>query len=552
MARPLAPAAAILIAGVVILWGLGAPPLMQPDEGRNAEVAREMAAAGTWVVPTLEGHPYLDKPAAYFVAVALSLLAFGDNAFAARLPSALCGLGVLAMLYAFARRYHDRSTASLVVVVVATTPLVIAFSRIVIMDMALALCTTAAILAPFVAESGVAPDRRWHVVGAAAAGCGTLVKGPVGFLVPALVLTAFFWWDGRPGALRRVFSLANVAIVVALVAPWFLALAHAHPEFVRYGVVEETFNRFFTPAFHRGQPFWFFGPLFLATLMPWTLLAVPMALLAWRERARLVPADRLLIAWTVVVVVFFSLSRTKQPGYILSGVIAAAALVGRGLGLAWRSPSGVAGVTAARVALTLGALAVVGAAALYVVPNARAWLMIVRPQLLVAFMVMAALGVVAFRTRRVVHVVASFVVLQLTLVTVALDGPVLYARMRSVASLAERLADVPRATEIAVFENYPAGLSFYLGRTLTVMGKDAYPLRSNFITYWLRRQSDPPPTVVAADAREAWLGSRRTDVVIVAPSSQRETLASWLGGRAELHQVDPGWWAAFVTRPGEP
>src|SRR5580765_5899016 len=146
---------AFLVAGTVLFAGLGAVPLMQPDEGRNAEVAREMAVSGSWLVPTLEGHPYLDKPAAYFAAVALSLRTLGTNEWGARLPSALCGLAILACLYAFARRSYDDVTAALVVLVVGTMPLFIAFSRIVIMDIALALCTSVAILAAFVAESGI-------------------------------------------------------------------------------------------------------------------------------------------------------------------------------------------------------------------------------------------------------------------------------------------------------------------------------------------------------------------------------------------------------------
>jgi 4-amino-4-deoxy-L-arabinose transferase-like glycosyltransferase len=130
---------AFLVAGTVLFAGLGAVPLMQPDEGRNAEVAREMAVNGSWLVPTLEGHPYLDKPAAYFAAVALSLKALGTNEWGARLPSALCGLAILACLYGFARRFYDGVTAAPVVLAVGTMPLFIAFSRIVIMDIALAL-----------------------------------------------------------------------------------------------------------------------------------------------------------------------------------------------------------------------------------------------------------------------------------------------------------------------------------------------------------------------------------------------------------------------------
>jgi len=152
--------AALLVAAVMLFWGLGSVPLMQPDEGRNAEVAREMAVSGSWLVPTLEGHAYLDKPAAYFATVAASLELFGVNEWGARVPSALFGLAILALVYAFAARAYDRATAAFAVIVVATSPMVFAFSRIVIMDIALGACTLLRLLFEV---SLVGPDHHDHV-----------------------------------------------------------------------------------------------------------------------------------------------------------------------------------------------------------------------------------------------------------------------------------------------------------------------------------------------------------------------------------------------------
>jgi dolichyl-phosphate-mannose-protein mannosyltransferase len=555
--------AAFLVAAVMLFSGLGSIPLMQPDEGRNAEVGREMAVSGSWLVPTLEGHPYLDKPAAYFAAVALSIRMFGAHEWAARLPSVACGLAILTLLYLFARRQYDSATAAFCVIVVATSPMALAFSRIVIMDNALALCTTAAILAAFVAEDGETPDRRWHAVGAAAAGLGTLVKGPVGALVPAAVLVVFFWADGRPRALRRVFAPVNVLIVLGVVLPWFGALVRVHPEFARYGLVEETLNRFFTPAFNRGQPFWYYGPAFLAAIFPWTVIFVPMAFTAWSARARLTRADRLFIAWTIVVVVFFSMSRTKQLGYILPGVIAAAVCVGRGVGYAWRNREGRAARLLTRGALFLAAVALALAAAVDVAVSrgasdagrlaaieaeARvrwsAW-----PALMILLLVMAALGILAYARRHAGLAVAAFALFPLLLVTVGLPAVEDYANTRSAKALAGSLSSIPDGTEIACLDDYPAGLSFYLGRTLTIISEDASPLRSNFIDYWLRLVPVRPPTLVARSGRDAWLDSRQAPAFIVAPDRWRADLESWVGSRVPVRAVAPGWWGAPAPRP---
>lgn len=545
---------AFFVAGTVLFAGLGSVPLMQPDEGRNAEVAREMAASGSWLVPTLEGHPYLDKPAAYFAAVALSLKAFGTNEWGARLPSALCGLAILVCLYAFSRRVYDDTTAAFAVLAVGTMPLFIAFSRIVIMDIALALCTTVAILAAFVAEADAASGRWWHRVSAAAVGAGMLVKGPVGAIVPALVLAAFFWTSGRPRALLRVFSPLNFVIVLGMFLPWFFGLVHAHPEFLRYGLIEESFNRFFTPAFHRGQPFWFFGPVFVATTMPWTIVMAPLAVVAWRARGRLLAADRLFLLWPVVVLLFFSLSRTKQPGYILSGVIAAGVLVARGLGAAWRNATGGAARAVGGGALALAVLMLPAAVALVIVARRglgekRAWLDLVWPQLVCTLLVVALLGLLAWRSRRAGFAAAAFATLQIALFTVAFPGARAYASARSVKALAESLASLAPSTEIAAFESYPAGLSFYLGRTLTLVDDDAAALRSNFVTYWLKRQATPPPAIVSSTARDGWLAARTGDLVVVTPEGERESLETWLGARGQVHRIAAGWSGAFVA-PG--
>jgi hypothetical protein len=559
-------AAAFLVAAVMLFSGLGSLPLMQPDEGRNAEVAREMAVSGSWLVPTLEGLPYLDKPAAYFAAVAVSLRVVGVNEWGARLPSALCGLLILVFVYAFTRRRYDPVTAALAAIVVATSPMVFAFSRIVIMDIMLGLCTVAAVLAAFVAEDGDRPDRRWHAAGAAAAGLGTLVKGPVGFLVPAAVLVVFFWWDGRRAALRRVFSPWNVVIVLGLFVPWFVALVFAHPEFAHYGLIEETLNRFFTPAFNRGQPFWFFGPVMLLAIFPWTLLFVPMAWAVWPARGRLTRADRLFIAWSLVVIVFFSVSRTKQPGYILTGVVAAAVCVGRGLGYAWRHREGQAARLVAGGALALAGVAGVSAAALGVAVArgaagaSRLSSMTARersiwstwPAFLVVLVVIAAFAGLAYARRRAGLAVAAFALFPLAFITVSFPAIEGYARSRSAKPLAEGLASLPPGTEIACLDSYSPGLSFYLGRTVTIISEDATPLRSNFVLYWMRRLPARPATVVAPSARDQWLASRARPAFIVAPDASRSDLESWIGSRAPVTAVTPGWWGANVPYFGTP
>ena len=120
------------------------------------------------------------------------------------------------------------------------------------------------------------------------------------------------------------------------------------------------------------------------------------------------------------------------------------------------------------------------------------------------------------------------------------------ARTRSAKPLAERLASLPGGTEIACLDSYPPGLSFYLGRTLTIIGEDATPLRSNFVLYWMRHAPVRPATLVAPSQRDAWLASRETAAFILAPDNSRAELDEWLGSRFPVRATAAGWWGASV------
>src|SRR5215469_15210442 len=222
---PQTPTAMFLIALAVIWFALffrlGSLPLIQPDEGRNAEVAREMKESGAWLSPSYDGMVYLDKPAFYFKAVALSLAAFGDNETAARLPSALFALALLGIIFAFCRHAYGTRCAVMAVIVIATIPLFVMNARIVIFDMALALFVSAAIFAGFLAEeSDGKPRRNWYLLGALSAGLATLVKGPVGFLIPGMVLLVFNRIEGRRGVWKRFFAPLNLLVFFGITLPW--------------------------------------------------------------------------------------------------------------------------------------------------------------------------------------------------------------------------------------------------------------------------------------------------------------------------------------------
>ena len=152
---------AVVVVLVTLFARLGELPFRDPDEGRNAEVAREMNLSGSWLVPTYDGLAYLDKPAFFFRAVATSFSIFGESETAARLPSAVFATLLLVMLFAFCRReYPEPKTAALAVIITATSPLFFVLARHVIFDMTLAFFVCAAIFCAYLAEGVVGPGAR--------------------------------------------------------------------------------------------------------------------------------------------------------------------------------------------------------------------------------------------------------------------------------------------------------------------------------------------------------------------------------------------------------
>jgi len=188
--RPVLPFLLLLgLAGALFFAGLGSLPLLEPDEGRNAEVAREMLASGDWIAPHYNGLAYLDKPAVFFCMVALSFKVGGLQEWAARAPSALMGLCLLLLAWILTRRMFSNATALRAVVVSATAPLVVVFSRLVIFDMTLAFLITLAMVSFWFAEAAEFQRPGLDILMFFAMGMATITKGPVGFLLPLLSIT---------------------------------------------------------------------------------------------------------------------------------------------------------------------------------------------------------------------------------------------------------------------------------------------------------------------------------------------------------------------------
>ncbi len=294
--------------------------LFEPDEGRYAQIPREMLDAEEWVVPFLQGEPYLDKPPLFYWLVMLAYRVFGVHDWSARLVPALAIHVCVLVTYWFGRRSLGERPAFWGALVLALAPAFVGIGRLLILDGLLALCVSLAALCAWEAIRGTRLRGGWWTLSAVACGLGILTKGPVilFLLVPPLWLQRRLTGPGARISWRAV--LVYMAIVALVALPWYVALCLRLPEFASYFLWEHNVVRFLMPFAHQ-QPVWYYGPVLFVGLLPATLLLVPFMrfLGSGRPEFRQVRGPELsffLLAglWCVA---FFSISDCKLATYIL-------------------------------------------------------------------------------------------------------------------------------------------------------------------------------------------------------------------------------------------
>ncbi len=336
--------------------------LINPDEGRYAEIPREMVASGDWVTPRLNGIKYFEKPALQYWATAAAYTAFGEHHWTARLWPALTGfLGILATGFA-ASRLFGAPAGLIAAAVLAGSVLWNVIGHVNTLDMGVSFFLAAAVFALCLAERDETPARegaRWRDGAWLLLALAVLSKGLIGLVLPAATVVAYILWQRDWGLLARIRPWRGLAILVAVTAPWFVAVSLANPEFARFFFIHEHFERFLTKSHGRYQEVWYFVPILLVGILPW-IAALPGAIAdGWRARpAQRFQPQRFLLVWAVLVFAFFSASSSKLASYILPIFPALAALAGLHLA---GSPR--------RLAWAAGAAIVVAAAALAFVPQ---------------------------------------------------------------------------------------------------------------------------------------------------------------------------------------
>ena len=475
--------------GLALLWflPLDSPHLFDPDEGRYAEIPREMVASGDWVTPRLDAIKYFEKPPLGYWATAVAFTIFGEHAWSVRLWPALSGMFGLLLTFWLGRRLFDQRAALLAVVVQASALLYIGMARVATLDMSLSFSLQIAMsaLALLVAPprpgvaSGVASGvvRGWRAplllgVGVALA---VLSKGLVGILIPGAVALLYMLIHRDWRLPLRAQPWWTLAALLLLAAPWFVLVSARNPEFAHFFFIFQHFQRYLSrEQFGRYQPAWFFLPVLALGFLPWITL-LPQALhRGWRAARGGERASSLLLIWAAFVLLFFSLSQSKLAPYILPMLPALSLLTGRAI--SQLPPRRLAAHLAAVSVMTAAIAALV--LLLWMTPAMASLVARASSASILGFAAAFALlalgcGIGARLGRRgaTLGAAVSAGLGSLLLAQSGLLAADQLPRMRALVELSQHLdAWVTPATRLYCVGVYPQPLPFYLRHTCTLVG----------------------------------------------------------------------------------
>jgi len=310
----------VLLFGVLWFAFLGYRQLITPDEGRYAEIAREMALSHDWVTPRLNGVKYFEKPPLQYWATAVAFRLLGDNEFSARLWPALMGLLSIVAVWLSSRYLWGRPIADYAAMLSASMVWIVANSHFLSLDMGVSAYLSVALCAFLVAQHDQhypRYGRKAMLVCWGSMGLAVLSKGLIGLVLPAAVITLYILWQRDWRLIRRLHWLWGISLLLAITLPWFILVSWRNPEFAAFFFIHEHLQRFALPGHGRLGAWWYFVPILLLGTLPWTSLLLPALYRGWQRSCEHFQPQRLLWLWCTFIFLFFSQSSSKLPSYIL-------------------------------------------------------------------------------------------------------------------------------------------------------------------------------------------------------------------------------------------
>ncbi len=468
-----------LLIAVALIWftNLEYRTLIKPDEGRYAEIPREMVASGDWVTPRLNDLKYFEKPPLQYWATATAYTLFGEHQWTSRLWTGLTGFACILLVWFAGLRLFGREAAGYAALLLSSSLLYVLMGHINTLDMGVTFFLTLGIVGMLLGQSQAdgKKQRNWMLVAWAGLALAVLSKGLMGLVLPGAALFVYCIVQRDFGVLKRMHWLPGLAVFLLIAAPWFVLVMKANPEFFERFFIYEHYTRFTTKEHGRYQPWYYFIPILLAGALPWTVLMLDAMLRTFRDSKlpdRMFNTRRFLLIWAVFIYVFFSVSGSKLPSYLLPMFPALALLMGKRIAgmperaLFWQmSPAILVALLLLGLAVNVDKLAdTPNQAELY--PHYGPWL---AAAALVSLTGLLAGMTLLWRGKKSVAV-ALLAMGGLLSAQIGLSGYETVARERSAKHIAEAIrseikADVPFYSVLT----YEQTLPFYLQRTFILV-----------------------------------------------------------------------------------
>jgi 4-amino-4-deoxy-L-arabinose transferase-like glycosyltransferase len=484
---------------LVWLATLASRPLFNPDEGRYAEIPREMHSGGDWVIPHLNGLDYIEKPPLQYWATAAFYGLLGVSEFSARLYTALTALATIALIGILASRLWGAGAGWRAAAVLAGMFMFVVLGQLMTLDMSLTFWMTGSLMGFLLAQQAASEERRWMLFAWAAAALGVMTKGLVAAAIPAAVLVIYSLWMRDYSPWRKLHARWGLPLFLAITVPWHWLAAQRLPDFLEFFFIHEHVARYLTPIAERQEPWWFFGWVFFAGTVPWTVPALRVLVSGWRSPRGQFSPTLFLWIWVVFICVFFSISDSKLMPYILPAMPALAVLIGVLPLPALKRDLLLTSILTSGAALALGAASF---ALPQLIPTASPgrpyFLLLAKPVREVAVLLLLSglfvwVQKVGDATRAATVLGVGWCLAVLLLVRAA----ALVAPIYSGIDLAAALPAAERTAPLYSVRTYDQSLTFYLQRTVTLVeyrGELEYGLRKapdrevadvdRFLTTW--------------------------------------------------------------------
>ncbi|MEQ1525415.1 MAG: glycosyltransferase family 39 protein [Gallionella sp.] len=468
-----------LIIAVAVIWfsNLEYRILIKPDEGRYAEIPREMVASGDWTTPRLNDIKYFEKPPLQYWATAVAYEVFGEHQWTSRLWAGLTGFFGIFLVWFAGLRLFGREAAAYAAMLLGSSLLYVLIGHVNTLDMGVTFFISLGIFAFLIAqnEGETKSQRNWMLWAWAGMALAVLSKGLMGLILPGTAIFIYCIVQRDFSVLKRMHWLSGLAVFFLISAPWFYFVMKANPEFFDKFFIYEHFTRFTTKQHGRYQPWYYFVPILLSGMLPWTLLMLDTLWRTWRTNvlpAKVFNAARFLLIWSVFIYLFFTASGSKLPSYLLPIFPALALLMGKRIAemssqtlLKQIAPVILFVFALLVLALNVGKLADTPLQKeLY--PQYTSWLVVASLTLLAGLLISMWL----LRREKKMIAVATLAISSLLFGQIGLSGYNVLASERSAKHIAAAIAPQLK-TGVPFYSvlDYEQTLPFYLKRTFTLV-----------------------------------------------------------------------------------